>query len=62
MPKVAFFGHISPTFLDTPKNFLPPPPPKIFQPLQFSYPFRPENSFFRLYRPKKCFLALKKFF
>ena len=66
MSKVAFFGHISPNFFDdlffrnllnflgTPKNFSASP--------NFFYPFRPENSFFRLYRLKKCFLAQKDLF
>ena len=72
MSKFAFFGHISPNFFDNlhfrnPANFLGTP--KIFNPPKnisaspnFSYPFRPENSFFRLYRPKKSFLDLKIFF
>ena len=72
MPKVAFFGHISPNVFDAlffrnPPNFLGTPkiflPPKNFSASpKFFYPFRPEDSFFRLYRPKNCFLALKNLF
>ena len=37
-------------------------PQKFFGLPIFFYSFRPENSFFRLYRPKKSFLALKNLF
>ena len=40
----------------------PPLTPQIFRPLQIFYPFKPEDSFFRLYRPRKCFLTLKNLF
>ena len=66
MSKVAFFGHISPNFFDD-LFFRKPPkfftPPKFFGLPKFFYPFRPGNSFFRLFRPKKPpFLDLKNFF
>ena len=59
MSKVAFFGHISPNFFDdlffeSPPNFLGTPQ-NFFGLPKFFYPFRPGNSFFRLFRPKKFF-------
>ena len=65
MSKVAFFGDISPNFFDDlfleSPNFLGTPQ-RFFGLPKFFYPFSPGNSFFRLFRPKKSFLALKTSF
>ena len=65
MSKVAFFSPYFPKFFfRKPPNFLGTPkfftPQKFFGLPKFFYPLRPGNSFFRLFRPKKSFLARKK--